>query len=46
MKVCFPVNRWFGFGFGGTEMYNSELVFFMAPPNKDLQKVVATRMIK
>jgi len=25
-------------------MYNSELVFFMAPPDKSLQKVVATRM--
>ena len=44
MKVCFPLNRWFGFGIGGDKMYNSELIFFMAPPDQTLQKVVATRM--
>jgi hypothetical protein len=44
MKLCFPRNRWFGVGFGGKEMFSSELVFFMAPNNKDMQRVVATRM--
>jgi hypothetical protein len=45
-KVCFPMNRWFGLGLGGNQMYNSELVFFMAPPNEAMQKVVATRTSK
>ncbi len=34
IKTCFPMNRWFGIGFG-TVMANSELIFFMAPPAED-----------
>jgi hypothetical protein len=44
MKACFPENTWFGIGFGGYLMTNTELVFFMAPTNKSLTKVISTRM--
>jgi len=34
INVCFPLNRWFGIGFG-TKMADSEIVMFMAPPSEE-----------
>lgn len=43
LVACFPVNTWLGFGLGEGHMYNSELVFFMAPVDTNLHRVVSTR---
>jgi hypothetical protein len=43
-KACFPNGTWLGFGLGGYKMTNTELVFFMAPTQKNLHRVVSTRM--
>lgn len=46
MHVCIPNGTWFGLGFGGDKMINSELVFFFAGATKDTQKVLSMRMEK
>jgi hypothetical protein len=43
INACFPVNTWYGLGLGGDNMYNSELVFLMAPVDETLRKVISTR---
>ena len=41
INTCFPMNKWFGIGFG-TRMNDAEIVFFLAPIGDDIQKVVST----
>lgn len=43
-KTCFPVNTWMGVGLGAPNMHDAELVFFMAPVNESLRKVVNSKM--
>jgi len=35
MHVCIPNGTWFGLGFGGSKMENSELLFFFAGDTKE-----------
>jgi hypothetical protein len=41
INTCFPMNKWFGIGFG-TKMNDAEIVFFLAPVGNDVQKIVST----
>lgn len=43
-KTCFPVNSWMGVGLGSDRMNEAELIFFMAPVDETLRKVVNTKM--
>ena len=42
INTCFPMNKWFGIGFG-TRMNDAEIVFFLAPVGEDVQKIVSTK---
>lgn len=44
--ACFPENTWFGIGIGGHQMKTAELVFFMAPTDPTLHKIVSMRVTK
>lgn len=46
MIACFPNGTWFGLGFGGTLMTNTELVFFMGCTTQSSQKVISVRSKK
>ena len=46
MIACFPENTWFGIGLGTHKMKNAELVFFMAPTDPALHKIVSTKVSK
>jgi len=43
MQVCVPNGKWFGLGFGGSQMNNSELVFFFAGDTEDQKKVLSVK---
>ena len=42
--ACFPENTWFGIGLGGSNPKSAELIFFMAPKDESLRKVISTRI--
>ena len=41
INTCFPMNKWFGIGFG-TRMYDAEIVFFLATIGDNVQNIVTT----
>lgn len=43
MSVCFPAGTWFGLGFGGLKMTDTEQVYFMGTTDSKNQKVLSLR---
>ena len=35
INTCFPMNKWFGIGFGGNLMANSEIIMFISAPSPE-----------